>query len=52
MIAEIKIDEALKMGNALLLDVRSEGEFNEDTIPVDINVPVLNNEERGMVGAL
>ena len=52
MIAEITIDEALKMGNALLLDVRSEGEFKEDTIPGAINVPVLNNEERAIVGAL
>ncbi|MDD2553785.1 MAG: tRNA 2-selenouridine(34) synthase MnmH [Desulfotomaculaceae bacterium] len=52
MIAEITIDEALKMENTLLLDVRSEGEFNEDTIPGAVNVPVLNNEERAMVGTL
>ncbi|MDD4335626.1 MAG: rhodanese-like domain-containing protein, partial [Desulfotomaculaceae bacterium] len=52
MIAEITIEKALKMENALLLDVRSEGEFNEDTIPGAVNVSVLNNEERAMVGTL
>ncbi len=52
MITEITIDEALKMKNTLLLDVRSEDEFREDTIPGAINLPVLNNEERAMVGIL
>lgn len=52
MVAEITINEALKMNNALLVDVRSEGEYGEDTIPGAVNIPVLNNEERAMVGTL
>ncbi len=52
MVAEITIDEALKMKDALLVDVRSEGEYSEDTIPGAVNIPVLNNEERALVGTL
>jgi tRNA 2-selenouridine synthase len=52
MAAEITINEALKMNNALLVDVRSESEYKEDTIPGAVNIPVLNNEERAMVGTL
>lgn len=52
MVAEITIDEALKMKNALLVDVRSEDEYSEDTIPGAVNIPVLDNEERALVGSL
>lgn len=52
MVSEITIHEALKMDKALMVDVRSEGEYNEDTIPGAVNIPVLNNEERAMVGTL
>ncbi|WP_421069924.1 tRNA 2-selenouridine(34) synthase MnmH [Pelotomaculum propionicicum] len=52
MVAEITIDEALKMKNAVLVDVRSEGEYSEDTIPGAVNIPVLDNEERAIVGTL
>ena len=34
----------------LLLDVRSEGEFNQGHIPGAISFPILNNEERKLVG--
>jgi len=33
-----------------IVDVRSEGEFNEGHIPGAINLPILNNEERKEVG--
>jgi hypothetical protein len=52
MVAEITIDEALKMKDALLVDVRSEGEYSEDTIPGAVNIPVLDNKERALVGTL
>lgn len=35
-----------------LLDVRSEGEFAQGHIPGAANIPVLNNEERKIVGTL
>jgi tRNA 2-selenouridine synthase len=50
MIAEITINEAFKMDKALFVDVRSEDEYAIDTIPGAVNVPVLNNEERALVG--
>jgi tRNA 2-selenouridine synthase len=52
MIAEITINEAFKMDKALFVDVRSEDEYTKDTIPGAVNVPVLNNEERALVGTL
>ena len=52
MIAEITINEAFKMDKALFVDVRSEDEYTKDTIPGAVNIPVLNNEERALVGTL
>ena len=34
-----------------LLDVRSEGEFKDGYLPQSVNHPILNNEERHLVGA-
>jgi len=51
MVKNICVDEALKLPGVILVDVRSEGEFKEATIPGAVNVPLLNNEERVMVGA-
>jgi tRNA 2-selenouridine synthase len=34
----------------MIIDVRSPGEFAEDHIPGAINLPVLDNEERAIVG--
>lgn len=33
-------------------DVRTENEFNTETIPTAYNIPVLSNEERAIVGTL
>lgn len=50
MIANISIEEAFKMPNVVFIDVRSESEYREDHIPHAINVPILNDEERIIVG--
>jgi len=50
MYTDITVEEALKLDGALLVDVRSEKEYAEDTIPGAVNIPVLNNEERAAVG--
>ena len=38
--------------NILLIDARSENEYNESTLPCAKNFPVLNNLERHNVGLL
>lgn len=35
---------------ALLIDVRSENEFLQDELPLSVNLPILNNDERHRVG--
>ncbi|MDA8235504.1 MAG: tRNA 2-selenouridine(34) synthase MnmH [Clostridia bacterium] len=50
MIKEITIKEALALDSAIFVDVRSEGEFIEATVPGAINIPVFNDEERARVG--
>lgn len=52
MFEEITIEEALNLKNALFIDVRSEGEFAEATIPGAVNIPVFENEERAAIGTL
>ena len=37
---------------SVLIDVRSEGEFLQGHIPGAINIPLLNNEERAIVGTV
>lgn len=43
MVKDIKIEDAFNMPGATLVDVRSENEYNEDTIPGAVNIPLLNN---------
>lgn len=50
MFKDITVKEALESNEALLVDVRSEDEYSEDTIPGAVNIPVLNNVERAAVG--
>ncbi len=47
---EINYPTLLKIKNYILIDVRTPKEFEESTIPNSINIPVLLNEERVMVG--
>lgn len=44
------MEEAFSLSGVLLVDVRSEGEFREATIPGAVNIPLLDNVERAMVG--
>ncbi|WIV10915.1 tRNA 2-selenouridine(34) synthase MnmH [Proteiniborus sp. MB09-C3] len=50
MIREINIEDALPLKDLAFIDVRSESEYEIDTIPGAINVPILNNSEREHVG--
>jgi tRNA 2-selenouridine synthase len=50
MIREISIEELSNIHKAILVDVRSEGEYSEATIPGALNLPLLNNYERAEVG--
>ena len=54
--SEIEIQELLgeiiKSDNFLILDARSEKEFEESAIPYSINFPVLTNTERKNVGII
>jgi tRNA 2-selenouridine synthase len=52
MFNEITIGEALNHKNSILIDVRSEGEFAEATIPGALNIPIFDNEERSAIGTL
>lgn len=50
MIREINIEEALHRSDMFFIDVRSESEYENDTIPGAINIPILNDGEREHVG--
>ena len=39
-------------GDYILIDLRSEGEYKEFTIPGAINIPILNDEERKEIGTV
>lgn len=52
MIREINVEDLEKLENPILIDVRSEGEFAEATIPGSINIPLFNNEERARIGTI
>ena len=49
----VEIDELLNLiynENTLIIDARSEKEYEETSIPTAVSFPVLNNEERHNVG--
>lgn len=50
MYKEISVQEVLELDEIIMIDVRSEGEFTEATIPGAVNIPILNDEERSAVG--
>lgn len=47
---EIDVEEALNRPGVVLVDVRSEGEYDEATIPGAVNIPFLDNVQRSLVG--
>jgi len=52
MFKDITVEELQKYKEALLIDVRSEKEYAEGTVPKAINMPVFNNEERAKIGEI
>ncbi|ABR48813.1 Rhodanese domain protein [Alkaliphilus metalliredigens QYMF] len=52
VINKIDINSALTIKNAVFIDVRSPKEFAEGTIPGAINIPLLDNNERIVVGTI
>ncbi|WP_028612374.1 tRNA 2-selenouridine(34) synthase MnmH [Paenibacillus harenae] len=55
MFQDITVEELLELyrkGEAQLIDVRSESEYAESTIPGSINIPIFNDAERAAVGTL
>lgn len=44
------IEEIMQMPDLVVIDVRSEGEYEEATIPGAVNLPLLNNLQRALVG--
>lgn len=52
MIKEISIGEALENDKLVFIDVRSPKEYQDDTIPGAINIPILDDSEREYVGYL
>ncbi len=52
MLKEVTVDEALALPGARLIDVRSESEYLDATIPGAVNIPLLRDDERAAVGAV
>lgn len=49
---KLSIKEALQRPNSIFIDTRTPKEFDEDHLPGAINVPILTNDERAVVGTL
>ncbi|NBI07915.1 tRNA 2-selenouridine(34) synthase MnmH [Senegalia massiliensis] len=50
MIKRINYKDIKNDNNIVYIDVRSPKEYEEDTIPNSINIPILNNKEREEIG--
>lgn len=48
----IEIDEALRLDNCIFIDVRSPGEYTDNRIMNARNLPLLDDDERKIVGTL
>jgi len=51
-LVDVDILESKKYKDIGIIDVRSENEFAEDHVPNAINIPILNNEERAIIGTI
>lgn len=49
---KISVEEALKLKDAIVIDTRSPRECEKDRIPGAVNIPILDNEERKVVGTM
>lgn len=52
MATTITVEEALALSPALFLDTRSPAEFAEDHLPGAVNIPLLSDEERAVIGTI
>ncbi|UWG98640.1 tRNA 2-selenouridine(34) synthase MnmH [Dehalobacter sp. DCM] len=52
MLQDILVEELSKLADAVYIDVRSEHEYSDGTIPGAVNVPIFNNEERAQIGTI
>lgn len=52
MVREITVDQLLHSEQAVILDVRSPGEYSRGHIPSAVNLPLFSDEERAVIGTL
>ncbi len=52
MFPTITVEQALQRQDAIFIDTRTPKEFQEDHLPNAINNPILDNDERAVVGTL
>ncbi len=52
MVQTISVEQALLEKDIILLDTRTPKEFQEDHLPNAINLPILSDEERAVVGTI
>ena len=52
MVETISYSESIKLASVQYIDTRSPGEFETDHIPGSINVAILDNDERKLVGTM
>ncbi len=52
MIQTVSIEQALQEKDIIYLDTRTPNEFQEDHLPQAINLSLLSNEERAIVGTI
>ena len=49
---EISVEQLLQLKDAVPVDVRSPGEYEEFSIPGAVNIPLFTNEERALIGTI
>lgn len=52
MVQVIDINLALKKKNSIFIDTRTPKEFELDSLPNAINIPIFSNDERAIIGTL
>lgn len=52
MLQDVSVKELSGLKDLIYIDVRSENEYSDGTIPGAVNVPIFNNEERARIGTI
>ena len=52
MFKAISFQEALELNNPVFIDLRSPSEFSRGSIPGAINISLLDDQERDIIGLL